>query len=77
MQIKAPNHRALFGSGAAPILPPSFLGSANPSYLLIKAASCSFLLGNQALVWSSLFQNGVLKVIRVVRGGKCFILNGY
>lgn len=39
---------------------------ANHSYLLIKAASRSFLLGNQALVWNSISQNGVLEVIWVV-----------
>lgn len=40
---------------------------ANHSYLLIKAASPSSLLGNQALVWNSISQNGVLEVIWVKR----------
>lgn len=50
---------------------------ANHSYLLIKAASRSFLLGNQALVWNSISQNGVLEGDLGGRGGKCCILNGY
>lgn len=49
---------------------------ANHSYLLIKAASRSFLLGNQALVWNSLPEMGAQGDLGGT-GGKRFILNGF